>query len=440
MHQRETPALSRRSFLLAGGAVATTLVLSGCGTRLQSSAGSTVSKTPLVYWGKWASGTPQAKLFNTIIKDYEAKTGQKVDVQWIGNNEETQVKNAIATGSGPDIYDSSIDHTAEFRAAGALGDMSAIFDTEIPGEGKTIKQVLPKSVLKAISDKKGYGFVPHTVFSEGLWYDAAVDSDFATNPPATFDDFLAHAADLKKSTGKQPIALDGTVDSYNAFWIFQLMLATGGAGTLASLSTSASAWDAPAVRKAAVELQKLVAADLFEPDYMATKYPDAQNAWASGQHLYNLNGTWLASETAASKSATQKPRVMAFPPVKAGKSSVVTVGALGWAANAKSKKQSQIAEFLAFAMQKKYDDRIATDAGNIPARSDSPAPVALKGIKKSIDTTTTISLDFDGVATSAPQWWNDVFMPLDDKLIGGSLSVDDFLAQGKAQTAALLNK
>lgn len=440
MPQHPTAALSRRSLLMAGGAVATTFLLAGCGTNLQSTSAGSASKAPLVYWGKWAAGTPQAKLFNSIIKDYAAKTGQKVTVQWIGNGEETQVKNAIATGSGPDIYDSSIDHTAEFRAAGALGDMSAIFDTEIPGEGKTIKRVLPKSVLKAISDKKGYGFVPHSVFSEGLWYDAAVDTGFGTNPPATFDDFLDHAKQSKASTGKQPIALDGTVNSYNAFWIFQLMLATGGPGTLASLSTSASAWDKPAVRKAAEELQKLVADDLFQKDYMATKYPDAQNAWARGEQLYNLNGTWLASETASSRSSTQKPKVMAFPPVTAGKPSVVTVGALGWAANPNSKKQAQIAQFLAFAMQKKYGDRIATDADNIPARADSPAPAALAGLKKSIGSTTTISLDFDGVATTAAQWWNDVFLPLDDKFIGGSLNVDQFLAQGKAQTAALLSK
>ncbi|GAB3610126.1 maltose/maltodextrin ABC transporter substrate-binding protein MalE [Humibacter ginsengiterrae] len=430
----------RKIAATVAAALAVTLTLAGCGTKMQSNSEGAASKTPLVYWSAWASGTPQAKLFGSIIKDYETKTGQKVDVQWLGNAEETQVKNAIATGSGPDIFDSAIDHTPEFRQAGALGNMSAIFNTEIPGENKTIKQVLPASVLKAISDDKGYGFVPHTVFSEGLWYDATVDPGFAKKPPATFDDFLALAQKQKQQTGKQPIALDGTVDSYNAFWIFQLMLATGGPGTLASLSKSASAWDKPAVREAAVELEKLVSDDLFEADYMATKYPAAQNAWANGDHLYNLNGTWLASETAPAKSANQRPMVMAFPPTTAGKPSVVTIGALGWAANPKSKKQAQIAQFLAFAMQKKYDDRIATDAGNIPSRSDSPAPTSLAGIKKSIDTTKTISYDFDGVATSAPQWWTDIFMPLDDKFIGGSLSVDQFLAQGKAQTAALLKQ
>ena len=79
-----------------------------------------------------------------------------------------------------------------------------------------------------------------------------------------------------------------------------------------------------------------------------------------------------------------------------------------------------MADFLAFAMQKKYIDRIGTDADNIPARADSPAPESLATIQKQIVAANTSSLDFDGIATINPQWWNDVFLPLNDKLIGGA--------------------
>ncbi|SEN66531.1 ABC transporter substrate-binding protein [Nonomuraea pusilla] len=420
--------------------VSALLVLSACGTRIQggqsSDASSGPNAKPLVYWGKWAKGTPQATLFESIIADYAKQTGVKVDVQWLGKAQEEQIKNAIATGEGPDFFDTAIDHTAEFRAAGALGDMSAVFKAKIPGENATIEEVLPKSVLKAISDDKGYGFVPHSVFSVGLWYDAARYPDFATTPPKTFEDFLA-VAGKEKAAGRRPIALDGTVNSYNAFWLYQLLLSTAGPGALRQLAEDPAAWDRPEVKRAVTALETLVKAGLFQPDYMATKFPDAQNAWAAGDHTFNLNGTWLGSETASLRTPAVKARIIALPPVDASKGSAVTIGALGWGVNPKSKSQQAVTSFLAFAMQKKYIDRIATDADNIPSRTDSPAPEALTSIQESIRTATAVSLDFDGVATVAPKWFNDVFLPLDDKLVGGSIDAGKFLAEGKAQTAEL---
>lgn len=408
--------------------------LTACGTNLKPDAGSGDGVTSLTYWGKWAEGTPQATLFESIIADYKKKTGIDVEVQWLGNGEEDQVKNSIATGAGPDFYDTAIDHTAEFRAAGALGDMNPILDTKIPGEGKTIAEVIPPSIMKAITDDKGPGFVPHSVFSEGLWYDVAAHPELESDPPATFADFLSIAKEIKAETGKQPIALDGTINSYNAFWTYQLLLSTAGPGVIVKLASDPAEWKDTAVRQGLDALQQLVDADLFQADYMATKFPDAQNAWAVGEQAFNLNGTWLGSETTPVRAKGIDPRIMALPPVKATDDPVVTIGALGWGVNPNSKKQDAVADFLAFAMQKKYIDRIGTDADNIPARADSPAPESLATIQKQIVAANTSSLDFDGIATINPQWWNDVFLPLNDKLIGGTISVDQFIADGAEQT------
>ncbi|WP_327090189.1 extracellular solute-binding protein [Nonomuraea sp. NBC_01738] len=415
--------------------VTTLLALTACGTKLQGDQPTAAPKS-LVYWGKWAKGTPQATLFEQVIADYTKQTGVKVDVQWLGNGEEEQVKNAIATGQGPDLFDTAIDHTAEFRAAGALGDMSAVFQTTIPGENTTIEKVLPQSVLTAIKDDKGYGFVPHSVFSIGLWYDAARYPDFASAPPKTFAELL-EIAGKEKAAKRQPIALDGTINSYNAFWLYQLLLSTAGPGILRDLASDPAAWDRPEVKQAVTALQTLVKADLFEPDYMATKFPNAQNAWAAGEHSFNLNGTWLGSETASLRAKSVQARIVSLPPVDASKTPVVTIGALGWGVNPKSAQQKTAAEFLAFAMQKKYIDRIATDADNIPSRTDSPAPESLTSIQESIRSATEVSLDFDGIATLKPKWFNDVFLPLDDKLIGGKIDAAKFLSDGKAQTAAM---
>ncbi|MFD8527755.1 extracellular solute-binding protein [Streptosporangium canum] len=412
------------------------LALGACGQKLQDagpSASTGAKPASLLYWGKWAKGTPQADLFESVIADYTKQTGIKIDVQWLAQGQEQQVKNAVATGTGPDFFDTAIDHTAEFRNAGVLGDMGPIFKTQIPGEGRSIEDVLPKSVLKAISDDKGYGFVPHSVFAIGLWYDSAKYPDFA---PKSFDELL-EIAKKEKASGRAPIALDGSVNAYNSFWIHQMMLSTAGPGILLKLATDPAAWDMPEVKRAAKALESLVKAGLFQPDYMATKFPAAQNAWAGGEHTFNLNGSWLGSETASLRAAAVKPRIIALPPVDPAKGSVATVGALGWGVNGKSKNQQAVADFLAFAMQKKYIDRIATDADNIPSRVDSPAPEELLPLQTSIRDAEQVTLDGDGVSTVQPKWLADVFLPLDDKFIAGKLSAEEFLAEGKAKTAAM---
>ncbi|WP_345763078.1 ABC transporter substrate-binding protein [Diaminobutyricibacter sp. McL0608] len=415
-----------------------TLALAGCGTNLQSQ-GSGTDK-PIVYWGTWAANTPQAKLFTSIINDYEKKTGQHIDVQWVGSGATDKLKNAIATGTGPDFYDTSINGAPEMAASKALGDVSTIFDTQIPNEKKTIREVLPASVLKGISSDKGPQFVPYSIFSIGLWYDSATQPDFDTTPPATFDDFLDVAKNVKSSTGKQPIALDGGISPYNGYWFYQLLLSTAGPGELEKMATSPAAWDDPAVRDAAEAVGRLVKTNLFEKDYMATKFPAGQNGWAAGDQTFIANGTWLASETQPVRSATQKPKVIVMPPVHAGATVTPMLGALGWAVNPDSKVQKQVGQFIAFALQKKYNDRIATDTQNIPSRSDSPAPKELLEIQKSLDGASKVALDFDGTGWLAPQWFNNVFVPLDDQMIGGKLTADQFLAQGKQKTAALLGK
>jgi len=421
--------------LAAVVAVTLTLALAGCGTKVQPQDSATGK--PIEYWGGWAASTPQAKLFTSIINDYEKKTGQKIDVQWLGSAQVEKVKNAIATGTGPDFYDTNINAAPDLAAANALGGMSAVLNTQIPNESKTIKEVIPASILKGISGASGPQFVPYSIFSIGLWYDSASQPNFA---PATFDDFLAVAKKAKDATGKQPIALDGGITAYNAYWFYQLLLSTGGPKALLKLATTTSAWDDPSTREAVEAIEKLVKANLFEKDYMATKFPAGQNGWAVGDQTFIANGTWLASETEPVRSATQKPKVIVMPPVNAGAKVTPMLGALGWGVNPNSTKQKQIAQFIAFAMQKKYNDRIATDTQNIPSRSDSPAPKELLAIQKSLDNASNVALDFDGTPWLAPQWYNNVFIPLDDELIGGKLTTDQFLTQGKQQTADLLSK
>ena len=423
-----------RRVSLAGVAIAViaAMGIGACGTKETGSKAQ--SHLTISYWSGWRVGEPQQKIFADAIAAYEKASGVTVDVRWLGRDDGTAVKDAGAVGKAPDVYDSAADHISDMRAHGLVQDLGPMLNMAIPNENDKLGDVLPPSVQKASSDSAGLAMIPHTLISSGIWFDAATHPEWATNPPATFDDLLAAAAKIK-AAGGIPFAQDGSVDGYNAYWIYWLLVRHGGPGTLAGLGKSAANWDSPAVLAAAQDVERLVKANVFEPDYMATKYPAAQNQWAQRKEALNINGTWLNSETAPDQVSGFQAQMFPFPSVPGGSNSV-EVGALGWSINPKSPNLSTAESFLAFMLQKQYMARISTEALNMSSRSDVPAPSTLVAAQKAIIAATSVQPTDDNASNLYTGWWNDVFLPLDDKLFSGKITAEQFVSTGKSQTAS----
>jgi ABC-type glycerol-3-phosphate transport system substrate-binding protein len=424
----------RRRIPPTGVAIAAVAALgvSACGTK------ETGDKKPahptISYWSSWNPGEPQQVILSQAVADYEKATGVTVNVKWLGRGYPDQVKKAGAVGKAPDVYDDASDHIGDFRAHNLVADLSGVLTMPIPNEAAKVGDVMPALALKASSDATGLALIPYTDISSGIWFDAATHPQWAANPPTTFDDLLTTAEKLK-AAGHAPFAQDGTVNGYNAYWIYWLLMRHGGPGTMAALGKSPAGWDNPAVLAAAQDVERLVKASLFETDYMATKYPAAQNQWASRTEDMNINGTWLNSETSQYQVSGFQAQMFLFPSVPGGTNSV-EVGTLGWSLNPKSPSVSTAESFLAFMAQKKYMSQISTKALNIPSRSDVPAPTMLLAAQKAIVGATASQPTDDGASSLYSGWWNDVFLPLDDQLFSGKITAQQFVSTGKSQTAS----
>jgi raffinose/stachyose/melibiose transport system substrate-binding protein len=427
---------SRRRSRVQSVALLTVLALAvGCGQKLDGDAGSK-TENELVYWSVWNANEPQSKIIKSAMEDFGKQTGIKVDFKVRGRNQGQAVQEAVASGHGPDLFDSATDGLPEARARGLLADLDPILDAEVPGEGKTVREVLPKTVRKAAGDDKGLAMMPHTLMSTALWYDAKRHPELTANPPKTFDEFL-DLLDTLKASGQAPIAQDGLVNTYNIYWFYWLLMRHAGPGSLRDLGTTAKAWDNPEVLNAAEDVERLVKGDYFQDGWTGTKYPTAQTAWAKGKHVLNLNGSWLPSETKSVAAEDAEPRSFQFPTVPGGHRSV-EVGTLGLAISAKAKHPKAAAKFLEFFLQKKYQKRFSTEADNIPARADVPAPKALIDVQKAVASASEYHPTYDQAPGAAPEWWEKVLLPLDDKLLSGKLSAEQFVARGKAKTADVL--
>ncbi|MFE6736519.1 ABC transporter substrate-binding protein [Microbacterium sp. NPDC057650] len=415
--------------MAAVGAI--TLTLAGCG---QKNGGATSEgEQVLVYRSIWSKEEPQAKILQTALDDFSKAEDVKVEVEFLGRTGGDALNTEIAAGKGPDMFDAGSDNLPAWRAQKLALTLDDVLKMEIPGEGKTVGETYPESVLKAASDKDGLGFMPHTAISTAVWFDAAKHPDLASNPPKSWDEFIAYL-DSAKAAGRVPICQDGTVPFYNVYWFSSALLNANGAGSLLALQQKADAWDGPEVKEAAEHVAQLAAGDYFQPNFMATKYPAAQNDWIQGKCDLNINGTWLASEVAP--ATPEGAKISSFQLPVGGKQSV-EVGSLGLAVNAKGKHPDVAKKFLAFFAQEKYQGLISSEAKNIPARGDVAAPEALKTAQTAIADAKAVHLTYD-TAAGNKSWWNDLFLPLDDQLLSGKISAADFLAQGKDKTTQFL--
>ncbi|WP_431898958.1 extracellular solute-binding protein [Nonomuraea sp. bgisy101] len=415
--------------VLTVGALA--LGLAACGKK--NSETGTAQAAALAYRSSWGADEPQGKIIKALFDDFAKQTGTKVDVKFVGRKGNENLSTEMAAGRGPDLFDTSTDNLATYAAQNLVASLDDVLGAQVPGEGKTAKDVLPESVRQASSNDKGLAFVPHTVISTAVWFDAAKHTDLAGAPPQSWEDFIAYLDGAKKD-GRTPIGQDGTINFYNVYWFYSILVRANGAGSLKALATDPAAWDKPEVLAAAEKVAQLAKGGYFQKDFMATKFPAAQDAWAQGRYDLNLNGTWLASETKPKLTAGVK--IASFQLPVGGKNSV-EVGTLGWGVNAKGANVATAKKFLAFALQKKYVEQISTSALNIPSRADVPAPEHLVAVQKAVAEAAATHRTYDDAAADKT-WWNDRFLPLHDKLISGRIDAAAFVAEGKKTTADYL--
>ncbi|MFJ1639349.1 ABC transporter substrate-binding protein [Streptomyces sp. NPDC088256] len=410
--------------MLTVGALA--LSVGACGKKN----GSAASDEEIVYTSSWGADEPQGKLIRSIADDFTKATGTKVDLKFVGRKGTDTLPTEMTAGQGPDLFDTSTDSVGAFVAQKLAAPLDDVLDMEVPGEGKKVRDVLPESVRKASTDDGHVRFMAHTVISTAVWYDASKHAGLA---PRTWDEFIDYL-DKAKKDGRTPLGQDGTVNFYNAYWFYSALVRSEGAGSLSALGKDPAAWDRPAVLAAARKVEQLADGGYFQKDFMATKYPAAQDAWAQGKYDLNLNGTWLAAETGAKLAKGTEVASFQLP---AGGRNSVEVGTLGWGVNAKGHNIEAAKKFLAFALQKKYEAKISDTAHNIPARPDVPAPGYLAGVQKDVAEAKYTHRTYDDMAADK-NWWNNVFLPLDDELLSGKIDAATFVKTGKKKAADYL--
>jgi ABC-type glycerol-3-phosphate transport system substrate-binding protein len=431
--------LTRRDFLrVAGTSVAGAALLgaTGCG-----GGGAGVGGT-LKYWSMWNEEEPQQKVLQKTINEFQkANPDITVDVLWGGREILTKVRSALATGTGPDLVDKDAE---ELVGALVYNDQAMPLDdvvtAQIPGEGKTIGEVVPETYLDLLAYEGNRYLIPYEALTSGIWYNGTQFQELGVSPPATWDE-LFEVNEQIKSQGVSPFTVDGNVPFYNAYYFYWLAERYAGPGAFADAAgdKSGKAWDSPELLEAARSVEEFVDSGALAPGYEGNKWPSAQNAWAQGKAAMYLCGSWLPSETAPQAPENMEYRMLPFPRVPNGEDSV-ELYLIGWVVPKVAENPEAAKKFISFAMNKQRLQGIVDTAQNMTPRPDMSAPPNLRDAKKLLDSGKPFHRVYDGIQALQPGWWEQVFLPIDDKLFFGELGGEEFVSQVKEETVKYWEK
>ncbi len=425
--------LSRR-VLGVGAAAAVAVSLAACSSSGgTATAGGTAAKGgSFTYWSMWRADEPQGKAIKAAADQFTAQTGTKVDVQFIGRDVRTKIGPAIAANQAPDLWDQGSDVIfGQTASAGQALDLTPVLGMQVPGEGKTVGDVIPAKYLKALpKDPNGVQnyVIPYIVDSAELFYNAA-DTDIQaamTSAPKTWDD-LIKVCDALKAKSKPCLASEGE-DAWTNGLQFDYQLNALGVN-FADLTNdkSGAAWDNPAVLTAAKETEQLVKGGYLIPGYDASKSPAQETNWAHGKAAFWMTGSWATSEVGKEVAADWKFGAMLPPGVTAPDS--IT---FGFAIPKRAHHAAAAEQFIAYFVQQQTMANLATTSDSIATRADVAAPADLADVQKALDAA-AVRLTYDGQAGAIQ---DKVFNPNFLDLWHGKTSAAQFVAKMKSDQIA----
>lgn len=457
---RVKPSGHRRAGAALAAASALGLVLTACSqTDPQENADSnrdcpTIAAKPakgngtISYWSMWTKGEPQQKVLQKTFDCFTKQTGVKVDAQWFGRTSLTQnIAPSLNTGKVPDLIDQDVSQVnAAVGAPGGLQSVADVMGMKV-GEGdKTVADVIPKQYYEFPENKipgGGQMLVPYEVLTNSWWYNKADLKDF-TAPETTAD--LFKLFDAAKSDHKGAVAQDGDIDFYNAYFFTQWAEQFVGPGNVraAAKDKTGKSWKTEkGFLEAAKLVEKLAKGGYLIDGWDASKFPNVQNRWADGDAAYLFVGSWVTSEAGeylkkqAGGAATDSFDFGSFPMPKADGATHTTVEQMpiGFGITKKAKNPEATKALIAYALNKTNIEAISSVAQNLVPRADVDAPEGLAGVKAQLEEPSIEPVIFmDGIDGQLPDYTKEVFYPLDNQLLKGKITAEQFIAQLAAKS------
>ncbi|WP_207655684.1 ABC transporter substrate-binding protein [Vallitalea okinawensis] len=394
----------------------------------------------LNYVSMWNEGEPQAEVIKAICADFEAETGTKVEVEFAGRDVLTKIRSRLLMNDAPDIIDQDL---SELNGA-LMKEESLVlpltdFFAEAGPEGGTMMDVFNEDVVRLYEQEGNLYYMPYSYITSGFFYDKSMFEELSLEAPNTWEEFVVNNEALLEA-GIAPLALDGNISFYNAYYYYWSVIRVLGKGALyeAAGDKTGASWDDPGFLKAAELVYEISKGgkNHFQDGYEGSNYPAGQSDWALGKSGSVLCGSWIPVETKDIADADFNFGFYPFPMVDGGVGSNKDVEAylIGCAIPKDAPNPEGAKELLRFMMEKEYAEKYATETLNISARKDVAYPDILADIEPVVSSAETFHLSYDGAMAMYSEWFANVFYPIDNQLVFGELTPEEFIESLKAES------
>ncbi|UBU18356.1 ABC transporter substrate-binding protein [Nonomuraea gerenzanensis] len=387
------------------------------------------------FWSMHKQDEPRAKMLGELAAAFTEDTGIKVNLVFQGRENLKKLQPTLVGGNvAADLVDGSQANLLNLlQVTGNAKDLSGLLKSRIPGEDKTVGDVIPDTYQQVIADAGKTYMIPTSVHTWQIYYNAAKLPDVAADPPKTFEELLA-LFDRSKAAGRAALAADGDIQGYVGKWLSQALMREFGPGNLAKVLTdrSGAGFDDPRFLKAATSIERLAKGRYLIDGWDAGKFPAIQQKWAQGQADFLFIGTYGPSETAEVAGPGFTFRSFPFPKTEAGFASE-EVSLFGFAVPAKARHAANAEQFIEYFMNKKWLERIPADEKVMSIRTDTSIPAEVADAKATLDSGVPVHLPMDGVR-GMDDWNVKIFLPMAKELFAGEITAAAFVTELKADT------
>jgi ABC-type glycerol-3-phosphate transport system substrate-binding protein len=388
----------------------------------------------------WNEGEPQGIYMKQMATAFEKETGIKVQLTLAGRDVLTKIRSRLLIGNPPDLVDQDLNElTASLLSdkeilATSLTDI--FYKTKGPEGQAKMMDLFPENLVKLFEKNGQLYFFPYEFITSGYYYDKNLFKANGVIAPKTWTEFMKVNESLK-AKGVPPLAQDATESLYNAYYWYWVSARVNGSGAFshAAGDTTGAAWDDPGFLKTAQLIYDLSKSgkNYFQDGYEGSTWPAGQTDWALGKSGSILCGSWIPVETQKLAKSGFNYGYYPFPEVEGGKGKVTDVEAylIGFTIPKAAKNQVEAKKFLSFIIRKANAQKFATDTINMSARKDAEYPALLADIKPIVQNAKTFHRCYDGVQADYPEWWANVFYPIDNNLLLGKITPAQFIANIK---------
>ena len=322
----------------------------------------------LTMWSMWTSEEAQAKVISEAAAAFEEQTGAKVNIEFKGRDVNTLLSAALESKEKIDIIEDDYQRIANtYPNVLDLTDMAKAVNYDSWSYACLNNQVIEwVGHLNSIVEQPQIG---------GFFYDkTAFENAQVTSAPATWAEFLDACQKIKDS-GVGPIAQD---DAYCDFAFYHTLVRYLGEEKIAELDKNGG-WSGTKAEQAAQDIIDLINKGYFV-DGAPDAYPASQNKIGFGLAAMVICGNYVTAEVDGNTDTQVNWGFCNYPAVDGGADNSSVYGGANSLAITEYSENAQAAfDFIIFLTTGEWDQKMATEAKQIPADTRNKAYPSLEG-------------------------------------------------------------